>query len=553
MFYNLYVAESVTRQGKSYLACSIMLFESLFANNVKFNSLNEAIAFISHIVDEKPTRQFDDKIVLNHNITPHECFFKLMTTVDIMLWIPTEKEMTLLWERIISLSQQDLNRIYYKNNLYSFCDVPYMMNLIIKILSTLDQPFMSPYKVPPEIKSDMDLFTDLIKEYVYYQYPYIDKLDRINYMKRDIVAIANTDSTMITFDGWYNFILSRINNMDFKINHVRRDHYMCRINPEGAKREICRIIDPNINYDILADEFIDNGKRNIGVHIIPKDNLRYSIINIMVYVAGVLVIDYLDKYCTIMGSNRKDVQCRIVMKNEFFFNSILLTEGIKNYAATKVLENGREVPDTQESKLVVAGLNINKSVLPEKIKQEFQTILYEDVLQAVKIDQVGILKKLILIEKDIVRSIMAKEKTYYKPDNISPINSYKKNPLEVNGIVAALIYNELKDPDMPMINLKERNQIYKIELIVTKANVDLIKDKFPEVYERFIALLQHPKLGAKLNIIGFPMDVDVPDWILSFVNIQEIVNTNLKNFPLDSIGLMRLDNDNVNYSNIIAI
>ena len=39
-FYNIYVAEAVTRQGRSYISSSIMLVESLLANNVKFNRLN---------------------------------------------------------------------------------------------------------------------------------------------------------------------------------------------------------------------------------------------------------------------------------------------------------------------------------------------------------------------------------------------------------------------------------------------------------------------------------------------------------------------------------
>ena len=52
--------------------------------------------------------------------------------------------------------------------------------------------------------------------------------------------------------------------------------------------------------------------------------------------------------------------------------------------------------------------------MPEKIKQEFQDILYEDILMAKQIDQRRVMKKLILIEKDIIKSIMNKEIIYYK-------------------------------------------------------------------------------------------------------------------------------------------
>lgn len=168
-------------------------------------------------------------------------------------------------------------------------------------------------------------------------------------------------------------------------------------------------------------------------------------------------------------------------------------------------------------------------------------------------DQIGIMKKLILMENKIYKSIMNKETKYYKPDNVAPINSYAKNPLEVNGVVACLIYNEMKDDDMQAINLEERNAIIKIKIDVDKKNVDKIKDLYPDKYTKLVNLLNHPTLGSKVNIIALPLDTAVPDWVLEFVNFGEIISDSLKNFPLGSIGLNRLDNDSVNVSNIIQL
>ena len=91
LYYNVYVAESVTRQGRSYISASITLFESFLANNIKFNNLNEVITFIHNIVEEKNERVFDDRVILDRNITLGEAFYKVMNTVDMMNWIPTEK------------------------------------------------------------------------------------------------------------------------------------------------------------------------------------------------------------------------------------------------------------------------------------------------------------------------------------------------------------------------------------------------------------------------------------------------------------------------------
>ena len=163
------------------------------------------------------------------------------------------------------------------------------------------------------------------------------------------------------------------------------------------------------------------------------------------------------------------------------------------------------------------------------------------------------MKQLVIFEKEIYNSIMNKELKYYKPDNIAAINSYKKDPLSVNGILAATIYNHMRHEDDPFINLEERNKITKIKINVDKKNVDKIKDLYPEDHAKLVELLNHPVLGSKVTVIGLPVDTAVPDWVLSFVDFNTIINDQLKNFPLDSIGLKRLSNDSVNVSNIIQL
>ena len=91
LFYNIYVAEAVTRQGRSYISCSIMLFEAFLGGNSKFNSLNEVITFIHNVVSEKNERKLLDEYILDRNITRAECFYKLLNDADLMIWVPSEK------------------------------------------------------------------------------------------------------------------------------------------------------------------------------------------------------------------------------------------------------------------------------------------------------------------------------------------------------------------------------------------------------------------------------------------------------------------------------
>lgn len=554
MYYNIYIAEAITRQGRSYISCSIMLFESLLANNVKFNNLNECITFINNVEHEKEQRKLLDNTVLDRNITLEECFYKLMDTADMMIWIPTEDEMDRVWEYLRGLPQEDINRIYYKNNLYTFCELPIVQDLLIKILKSLKEPFMNPNKPPKYIIDDLDALVTLIKEYVYYPHFYIDKLDRIEYMQRDIVAICDTDSTIISFDAWYNFVLNKVYNIDMPIKHekidmvelIKKDEF-----GDAPLKTMCELVEPRFDYDFYTDEVTEVERLIDPCKIIPQDSLKYSIINIIAYICSDLIIDYLKEYTKLTGSYVEGVKCRMIMKNEFYFLRALLTNNRRNYADAQLLQEGNIVPEG--SRLAIMGLPINKSTLSDSIKSKLQHILYEDILTADKIDQIKIMKNLVILEKEIFRSIMNKETKYYKPDNIAAMSSYNKNPMEVNGIVASVIYNKMRDESMPIINLEERNKIIKIKLDVSKKNVGKIKDTYPEIYDKLVALLNDPILGSKVNTIALPIDTQVPDWVLEFVDFTTIINDQIKNFPLDSIGLKRLDNDNVNVSNIVQL
>ena len=556
LFYNIYVSSSVTTQGRSYISASILFFEALLANNVKFNSLNEIIVYITNVVREKPEHQFNDDKILNGSINKAEVFYKLMNTIDPMVWIPSDKEMTLVWDRIATLSQHDLNRLYYKSNIYSFCELPVVSNLLIRMLKKLRGPFMDPYQPPKEIQEDLDYFVSLIKEYVYYHYFYIDKLDRVEYMQRDVVAAGDTDSCIVSLDAWYRFLLDKVYDKNMHIKRawfnlyelMERDEW-----DEQPKRLMYKLIEPELDYDFYTDEVMEGHRLRRMYRLIPQDVLRYAIINIMAYTCGPLLNDYIERFCKKAGStNDERPKCIMNFKTEYFFSRMLLTANKKNYASYILLQEGHTVPNNRKARLGITGLAINKSVLSDEIKEILQNLLYEEIMTADKIDQLRIMKKLIFLEKEIVRSIQAKETKYYKPDNINAMQHYE-DPLRMNGIVGAMLYNALRNSSQPAINLEERNSIYKIKLNINKRNIDIIKDKFPEIYAKLKDLFKHPILGTRMGTISFPIDEPVPDWVLYFVDINTIVNDNLKNFPIDSIGLMRLENDNVNYSNIISL
>ena len=78
-------------------------------------------------------------------------------------------------------------------------------------------------------------------------------------------------------------------------------------------------------------------------------------------------------------------------------------------------------------------------------------------------------------------------------------------------------------------------------------------DSDPELYEKIKKFLDENQNDYKGEItsISIPIDAEVPKWVLKFVDYSDIINDNLKNFPLESIGITKFEKDKVNYTNVI--
>ena len=147
LLYNVNVASSITSQGRALVSSMTLHFEMMLNNNVKFGSLNEAIQYIDNIKNEGLQRKYDDRVILSHWITPEECFADLILTCGYR-WVPSTSEMDIIWKIVNNLSQEDRNRVYYKNNLFEFCSNPYVFNIIRTILHKLDEPVLTSASMP---------------------------------------------------------------------------------------------------------------------------------------------------------------------------------------------------------------------------------------------------------------------------------------------------------------------------------------------------------------------------------------------------------------------
>nr|DAM35753.1 MAG TPA: DNA polymerase [Caudoviricetes sp.] len=590
--FDLNVAPSVTSMGRSLISSAIMCFEMFLGNNVKFGSLDDVLVFIDNVRKEYKEWKFDDEVVLGKTgfVDVYEVFNKLILNCGYK-YVPTTEDMDIVLKILQSCTQTELNRLYYKNNLYGIMDTWYARNLMFKIFENMDFPYMDPAYPPVGIRPYLDELKALLLEYVFYCYQIYDRMDRNKNMIKKISLISDTDSSFVSLDAWYNYNIKYLEGHDFKILHQSVDVAKLVEKCEKSGEEIPEYLqniqdsrfpisfferddwgdpinsgisdcitfeEPEYDYDFFNQEKIEINKLINPIETIPQENMKFSLVNIMCYILTDVINRYMIDFTKESGSYRADTECAIVMKNEFFMTRVLLENVKKHYASLQQLQEGNYlggVPDVKGIDCLV------KSVIPKTTRDRLNKILLKDILLADNIDRTNIIKQMAILENEIYSNIMNGSKNYYKPATIKSLDSYE-NPLRVFGVKGLLLWNYVKDEHLAAIDVKERNSVDIIKIAVNAVTVEKLKDEFPYQYERFLELLgikecnnDEVKLlkSKEFQSIALPLDVPVPRWIELIVDYRSIIVDNLGGFPLNGVGISQLDSKKVPYTNIIKL
>lgn len=554
ILFNIYIAASITFQGKACISEAITFFESLLADNCKWGSIDEILNFIHEVV-------YIDKRRYNLNgyiedKTEEEVFLKLMKNCGFNGYFPSIRDCNIVFTILNRLSQDDLNRLYYRNNIFDFCDADIIQSKIKLILDTLDKPFQDPNNPPENIVPILDEIYEYIKDYVYHPHLHISRLDRIQMMKRSVSIVTDTDSSFISFDAWYRYVLQFTAHKHYRFEDyksklftkIKRDEFGDM--EKDFLRKLFTIEEKEKDYDFYTGELSYKKESDFIPEIPERKYLRHSIINIMAYICSKILNDHMTKLADAYNGLNEHQPCIIQMKNETLMKKLLLVAK-KNYCCKEELQEGNLIPDNMKASMKVTGMMIKKEELPKMTRKQLQKILYDEVLNKNgDINPIEIIKKLCIVEKEIINNLKSGKKDFYKPIRVKSLGSYK-SPMSIQGIKASVVYNYTKDEMDDEINLKEQNSVEVVDLLLNMDNVEKIKDKYPDKYKKLIELMKTDNFDGEINYIAIPLDARVPEWVLEFIDYNEIVNKNLKNFPLNEIGISNHNNDLVNYTNVI--
>lgn len=597
--FDLNAAPAITSTGRSLISSAIMCFEGFLGNNVKFGSLNDILTFIDNVRMEYKDWKYDDFEVLGYDgfVTIEECFNKLMMNCGYK-YIPTEQDMDMVYRIIQNCNQKELNRLFYKNNLYCFMDLPVARDLMIRIVTGMQSPYIEPAKPPKEIVKELDQLRDYMIEYVFYCHQYIDRMMRNKEMIKTVSVVSDTDSSFVSLDAWYHYNIAYLSQYDCPIIHQqidvfkmieaekKRDDYFWKDSetPEwyNASNKIPAIsymkvdefgdvdeselqaieyLEDKLDYDFYSQEIIEQ-KRAIDVtKIIPQDNMKFALINIMCYILSSVINLYMLDFTKQSGSFRGEEFCKINMKNEFYMSRIMLTRVKKNYASLQILQEGNYLGS---GVLDAKGIEcLTKSSISRDTQKALKKILLEDILTGDEIDQVKLIKDIAILEKTIYNDLKSGSKKYYKPVTVKSMDNYNE-PLKIQGIKGAMAWNYIKG-DLPGFDLSDRNSLDIVRVHTDKASLEKIREDYPEHYQRISELVDpncenmiegrkvKDVFKGKLESIALPKDLNVPEWVKALINYEEIINNNLSGFPLKSVGIGQFSTKKANYSNVVRL
>ena len=597
--FDLNAAPAITSTGRSLISSAIMCFEGFLGNNVKFGSLNDILTFIDNVRMEYKDWKYDDFEVLGYNgfVTIEECFNKLMMNCGYK-YIPTEQDMDMVYRIIQNCNQKELNRLFYKNNLYCFMDLPVARDLMIRIVTGMQIPYIEPAKPPKEIVKELDQLRDYMIEYVFYCHQYIDRMMRNKEMIKTVSVVSDTDSSFVSLDAWYHYNIAYLSQYDCPIIHQqidvfnmieaekKRDDYFWKDSetPEwyNASNKIPAIsymkvdefgdvdeselqaieyLEDKLDYDFYSQEIIEQ-KRAIDVtKIIPQDNMKFALINIMCYILSSVINLYMLDFTKQSGSFRGEEFCKINMKNEFYMSRIMLTRVKKNYVSLQILQEGNYLGS---GVLDAKGIEcLTKSSISRDTQKALKKILLEDILTGDEIDQVKLIKDIAILEKTIYNDLKSGSKKYYKPVTVKSMDNYNE-PLKIQGIKGAMAWNYIKG-DLPGFDLSDRNSLDIVRVHTDKASLEKIREDYPEHYQRISELVDpncenmiegrkvKDVFKGKLESIALPKDLNVPEWVKALINYEEIINNNLSGFPLKSVGIGQFSTKKANNSNVVRL
>ncbi|QQO92499.1 DNA polymerase catalytic subunit [Staphylococcus phage Machias] len=492
IFYDPYSGPAITYSGVDIVTTSAIALERFIGSKIFFMNISEIYNYIVRICQEEYK---DHDIKINSVPTDNEILKGLLDNVEYNF---SEDEENDLKEFFSNLTQDEKNRVYFKNNLYGLLDhTDIFDNKISKMTGRED--FLDPNEPPEDMIPLLDELFDILEDWVIYNYQDYNRMYRMNYKKRRSVLTIDTDSNFVHLDPLYQKMKEK--------------------KPE--------------DFPIAENGLEDKLEQRVG---------NISIINYQI--TKLLELSY-HRFCKDLGLEDEHLGV-ISMKNEYL-DKQLTTDKKKTYASSVIQQEGNLV---QPPDLDVKGMAIRKVNTNKRIRELFTEILQKDILEnKTGIDRIGIIRKYKEIEEMIKKSLENGDIEFLKPGKANNAEVYK-DPYTQMNYRAALSWNLMypdKEISLPANILMVKLNIKSFGDIKDKVDDEELLDKFREVFrnERLV------KNG--MNVIAVEGNT-IPEEFRPFIDYDSMIEDHIKPGKdiIESIGVKVLESSNSSFvSNMV--
>ena len=183
IFYNPYIQNSITLTGQDLITTAIVATENFLSGNVNFRDTDDVMTFVSNVLGER----------YSENIIKYIDYPK--TRIDVLNYLRSKTkdfDEAAIGSMLSKLGPEDLNRIYYKNNLQELLGNQWFHDRFGEMLryDYKEEP-------APEMKPLLDDMKSKIMEFCYYDYMIQDRFSHAQHDMRKSIITVDTDSTFI--------------------------------------------------------------------------------------------------------------------------------------------------------------------------------------------------------------------------------------------------------------------------------------------------------------------------------------------------------------------
>lgn len=478
---NVDIGGAITSQARNFISEMQWNIEKYISQNLAFYDISEAFSWIETLNKKISKITMEDLFYIDYIPTIEDCRKRfIVVTKD----VPNIRKNSKQIEKTIFLMFENMSKV--KRILFYYaCNPVELIRLNSKIMKLMNNiitngiEFINPYKIPDELKSDMEPLEHLLDIFTFVDTCTYQRVIKYQTHKKRCCILSDTDSTMPTM---------------YKI--IKDTLHAC-------------------NHENLIDDELVTTK--LG----------------MFYVS--IITTVLDRACMKFAidcnSQIEGRKFRLFMKNEFFFSIVLLFPVKKNYIGIQKLDEGKIVPP--EKQLAITGRSLGGSALNEWVSNAMDSLIEEKVLKTDNYNPLDILRGVGNIRKHITDALLDGDKTFGMYARYNGI-AHIKDPDRSTAARASIIWNMLYPTDQ----IVPGDPIYMFNTsFYGESDLDKIPEKYSEIKEilreklfhNLIIGLDFGRFGLKT--FAMPADGDhpkIPEWIIPFINVEEMVEKHIQ-------------------------